>query len=93
MWDHRLNALALSYRLVYGVIGSYLTARVAPYAPMRHAMIGAAIGFVLSTLGAIAAIEMQLGPAWYPITLALSALPTGWLGGRLGERRRMSLAG
>lgn len=92
MWDHRLNALALSYRLVYGVIGSYLTARVAPYAPMRHAMIGAAIGFVLSTLGAIAAIEMQLGPAWYPITLALSALPTGWLGGRLGERSRMSLA-
>jgi glycerol uptake facilitator-like aquaporin len=88
MWDHRLNALALSYRLVIGVLGSYVTARLAPYAPMRHAMIGAAIGFVLSTLGAIAAIRMQLGPAWYPIALAASALPTGWLGGRLGAKMR-----
>jgi hypothetical protein len=88
MWDHRLNALALSYRLVIGVLGSYVTARLAPYAPMRHAMIGAGIGLVLSTLGAIAAIRMQLGPAWYPIALAASTLPTGWLGGRLGAKMR-----
>jgi hypothetical protein len=88
MWDHRLNALALSYRLVIGTFGSYLTARFAPYAPMRHAMIGAGIGFVLSAIGAIAAVNMAMGPAWYPIALALSAWPTAWLGGRLGAKMR-----
>ena len=42
---------------------------------MRHVWIGAAIGFVLSTAGAIAAINMDLGPSWYPILLALSTFP------------------
>jgi hypothetical protein len=71
---------------VYGVFGSYLMARFAPYAPMRHVWIGAGIGFVLSAAGAIAAIQMKLGPAWYPIALALSAWPTAWLGGTLAIR-------
>jgi len=83
MWDHRLNALALSYRLVFGTLGGYVTARLAPHSPMRHALIGGTIGFVLSTLGALGAMSMNLGPAWYPITLALSAVPTSWLGARL----------
>jgi hypothetical protein len=92
MWDQRLNALALSYRLVIGVLGSYVTARLAPYAPMRHAMIGAGIGFVLSTLGAIAAINMAIGPAWYPIALALSVWPTAWLGGSMATSWRSPAA-
>lgn len=92
MWDHRLNALALSYRLVIGVLGSYVTARLAPYAPMRHATIGAAIGFVLSAMGAIAAINMAIGPAWYPIALALSTWPTAWLGGSMATRWRSPAA-
>jgi hypothetical protein len=87
MHDHGLNALALSYRIVYGVIGGYIAARLAPRNPMRHALIVGAIGFVLSTVGAVTAIPMNLGPAWYPITLALTALPCAWLGGLLAERQ------
>ena len=83
MWDHRLNALALSYRLIYGTLGGYVTARLAPQSPMRHALIGGALGFVLSSLGAVGAMSLNLGPAWYPISLALSAIPTSWLGARL----------
>jgi len=83
MWEPRLNALALSYRCVYGVVGSYLMARFAPYAPMRHVWIGAGIGFVLSAAGAIAAIQMNIGPAWYPIAIAATALPCAWIGGAL----------
>lgn len=83
-----LNLLALSYRCVYAVFGSYITARFAPSAPMRHALIGGAIGFVISVIGAITAIPMQLGPAWYPIALAISALPCAWIGGALYERKR-----
>src|SRR6266478_3444558 len=63
MYDPGLNLLALSYRIVYGVLGSYITARLAPYSPMRHVMVGAAIGFVLGTAGAITAMRMaDLGP-------------------------------
>jgi hypothetical protein len=83
-----LNLLALSYRLVYDTLGSYLMARLAPYAPMRHVWIGAAIGFVLSSVGAIGAIRMNMGPAWYPIALAVSAWPTAWIGGNLYLREQ-----
>ena len=88
MRDPGLNLLALSYRCVYGVVGSYLMARLAPYAPMAHVWVGAAIGFVLSVVGAVAAIRMDLGPAWYPILLAVSAWPTAWIGGRMFLRGR-----
>jgi hypothetical protein len=82
-----LNALALSYRIIYTIFGSYLAARIAPRNPMRHAMILGCIGTVFGTAGAIATIPMHLGPAWYPIALAGTALPCAWIGGLLGSRR------
>ncbi len=88
MWEPKLNLLALSYRLVYGVVGGYVTARFAPHSPMKHAMIVGIVGFVLSCLGAIAAINMEMGPMWYPILLALSSVPCAWLGGVLHQRWR-----
>jgi len=87
MYDPGLNLLALAYRMVYGVLGSYITARLAPHAPMRHVWIGAIIGFVLSSGGVMAALRMKLGPVWYPVALALSVFPTAWLGGMLHRRR------
>ena len=55
---------------------------------MRHALTLGVIGFVLSSLGAVGGIMQDLGPAWYPILLALSSLPTAWLGGRLADPSR-----
>jgi hypothetical protein len=81
MREPGLNLLALSYRCVYAVFGSYLAARFAPRYPMRHALILGVIGFVLSLAGAMAAIPLDLGPAWYPIAIVLTALPCAWLGG------------
>jgi hypothetical protein len=78
-----LNLLALGYRTVYAVLGSYVTARLAPRSPLRHALVVGAIGLVLGTLGALATIPMDLGPAWYPIAIAATALPCAWLGGAL----------
>jgi len=84
MYDNSLNALALSYRIVFGVLSGYLVARLAPHTPMRHATILGVIAVVLSTLGAVAALtQADLGPAWYPIALALVAFPCVWLGGKL----------
>jgi hypothetical protein len=78
-----LNALALSYRIVFTIFGSYLAARLAPRNPMRHAMILGFIGLFFGTLGAVATIPMHLGPAWYPIAIAATALPCAWIGGAL----------
>jgi hypothetical protein len=50
---------------------------------MRHALILGIVGLVLSAAGAIATIPMDLGPAWYPIALVITALPCAWLGGAL----------
>src|SRR5258705_2160849 len=58
MYATGLNLLALSYRIVYAIIGSYLAARLAPRNPMRHALILGVIGIVLRSLGAINAITI-----------------------------------
>jgi len=86
MYDPGLCLLALSYRIVYTVLGSYIAAWYAPHAPMGHALILGVVGTVLGTAGAIATIPMDLGPAWYPIAIAVTALPCAWLGGVLYER-------
>ena len=44
MYDSGLCLLALSYRIVYTVLGSYIAARYAPYAPMGHALILGVVG-------------------------------------------------
>jgi hypothetical protein len=86
MRETGLLVLAFSYRLVYDVFGCYLTARLAPRAPMLHALILGGIGTVLATLGAIG--MWNFGPNWYPVLLAASALPSAWLGGVLHRMTR-----
>src|SRR3982751_1125390 len=83
MHDPALNLLALSYRIVYTVIGNYVVARLAPNRPMGHVWVSGFIGLFLGTIGAIVTIPMNLGPAWYPIAIALTALPCSWVGGAL----------
>jgi len=88
MFDPGLNVLALGYRCVYAVFGSWIAARLAPSTPMRHAMALGWIGLVLSTAGAVVAVTASnLGPLWYPIALVVTALPCAWLGGILFARR------
>ena len=74
---------ATIYRSTYTIAGGYVTAALAPNPPMRYVWILGLIGLVVSTLAAIATIPMNLGPAWYPIALAVLALPCVWLGGKL----------
>lgn len=77
--------LATVYRTLYGILGSYLTARLAPHHPMQHALLGGIIGFALSTAGAIATWSRPetIDVHWYPVALVLLALPTAWVGGKI----------
>ena len=87
MYDVSLNLLALAYRSVYAVVGSYIAARFAPHAPMRHALALGVVGLVLSVVGAVVAGSMvDASPTWYPVALVLVAMPCAWLGGVLHRR-------
>ncbi|MEO8436548.1 MAG: hypothetical protein ABI596_16750 [Pyrinomonadaceae bacterium] len=77
---------ATIYRSIYTIAGGYVTAVLAPDPPMRYVWILGLIGLAMGTLAARATIPMKLGPAWYPIALAVLALPCVWLGGRLRTR-------
>jgi hypothetical protein len=85
MYEPGLNALALGYRMVYAVLGNLLIYRLAPWRPMKHVWIAAGVGFVLSTLGAVAAVQHNLGPLWYPVALAFSAFPCAWVTGPIAQ--------
>lgn len=86
MHETGLNLLALSYRIVFGIAGGYIVARLAPRNPMRHAIIYGVIGLVLGFLGGAGAIAADMGPVWYPVLLALTAIPCAWVGGALAGR-------
>jgi hypothetical protein len=93
MYDTGLNALALSYRIVYTLLGGFITARLASTAPMRHVTVLAVIGLFAGIAGAVVAItQAYFGPNWYPIAIAVTAYPCTWFGGRLGaDGARLSL--
>ena len=80
-----LFLLATAYRIVYGVAGGYIAARLAPDRPMQHALVYGAIGLVVSIAGALATWNAgpAFGPRWYPLTLVATAMPCAWAGGRL----------
>ena len=87
-----LLGVATVYRSVFAVVGSYVTARLAPDRPMQHALIGGAIGLGLSIVGAAMAWNKvaTMGPHWYPLALVVTAMPCAWIGGKL---RVMQLGG
>jgi hypothetical protein len=80
-----LLVIATIYRSVYGIIGSYITSRFAPYRPMQHALLGGAIGLLLGIAGAVATWNHlpSFGPHWYPVALIILAMPNAWLGAKL----------
>jgi hypothetical protein len=82
-WPNQLLLLAAVYRSIYGVIASYVIARLAPNRPMGHSLVAGALGTVVSALGAAAAWSSTAGQHWYPVALALTALPTAWMGAKI----------
>ncbi len=82
--DPALNALALFYRSLFGIIGGYIAARLAPKAGLAHAIALGLIGTLLSAMAAFTAWDLAL--PWYVIGLAIVSLPTTWAGGFLAHR-------
>jgi|SRR5215475_11277795 hypothetical protein len=75
--------VATTYRTLYGVIASYIVARLAPNRPLEHALVGGFVGLVACIAGAVAKWNSGLGPHWYPLALIVLAVPPAWVGGKL----------
>ena len=78
-----LSLLATAYRFVISVGGAWLTAKLAPQNPLKHAIILGVVGTVLGLVGVIVTWNAGMGPRWYPIALTVLAIPQCWLGGKL----------
>ena len=83
-----LFVFALAYRTIYSVAGGYITARLAPDHPVTHALVLGFIGFVLGLAGTLATWDRgpEFGPKWYAIAVAVVAVPSVWIGGKLARR-------
>lgn len=75
--------LMMSYVLVFAVAGCYLTARLAPNKPLKHALILGVLGLLFNIAGTIALWDTA--PAWFHIVSLLLVMPAAWVGGRLRE--------
>ena len=81
--------LATTYRMVDGVTGGYVVARLARDRPVQHALVLGVIGVILSTAGLVGTWSKgpEFGPKWYPLGLVVVALPCACVGGVLRARQ------
>jgi len=81
--------LAIGYRTIDSILGSYLTARLAPDRPVVHALVLGLLGCLMATAGTVATWDKgpEFGPKWYPLVLIIIALPCAWIGGTLRQRQ------
>lgn len=80
--------LVVVYRSLFSTAGAYVTASLAPRNPLRLAMIGGVIGFIVSVTGAI--VMWDTPPRWYSLALVGTALPSAWLGAKIYLIKRVS---
>jgi hypothetical protein len=76
-----LLLLALSYRMVFTILGGYVTATLAPKNPMKHVIILGIFGTIAGIGGIFAG--WNLSAHWYPIAIAVTGFPCVYLGGKL----------
>jgi surface polysaccharide O-acyltransferase-like enzyme len=76
--------LTIAYVGLYATLGCYLAARMAPSAPMRHALVLGVLGLAFNVAGALS-IWAQY-PAWYHVMSLLLVMVWAWLGGRMREQ-------
>jgi hypothetical protein len=84
--DHLGVLLAMiAYSAVFATAGAWLTARLAPDRPLRHALILGGLGLALAVPVTIA--HWHTAPVWFHVVTLALTLPAAWVGGTMVERR------
>lgn len=86
-----LLLLMSAYVALYAIAGCYLTARLAPHHPMRHALILGVLGLILGLV--MTSQRWADVPATYLVINLLLVMPYAWIGGRLRERQLANSGG
>ena len=80
-------ALALATRVIFAVVGGFVTAKLAPPSPsrpMRHVLVLGVIETLLSVPFVLVNWnKAEFGPHWFGVSVAISCLPLAALGGVL----------
>jgi len=84
LFSDSMLLLALAYRTIFGVLGCWLTARLAPARPMTHSLSLGAIGFAVGVIGAV--VTWGTWTSWYSLAIIAVTLPSAWLGARIARR-------
>jgi hypothetical protein len=86
LFSDSMLLLALVYRTIYGVLGCYLTAHLAPRRPMTHSLVLGSIGFAIGVVGAV--VTWGTWTSWYSLAIIAVTLPSAWLGARLARQHQ-----
>jgi hypothetical protein len=79
--------LVLLYTFVFAALGCSVTARLAPNAPMVHALVLGGIILVLDTIATVSRWGSE--PPWYHVAVVALVLPSAWVGGQWAEAARI----
>lgn len=85
----RVLLLSVGYRTLYALVAGYLTASLAQYRPVAHALGCGVCGFVFCLADAIETWSPgpTFRPHWYAVVLLILVLPLAWLAGWLRWRQ------
>ena len=79
-------AASLVYVAIFATFGCWLTARLAPSQPMKHALVLGGLGLVFNIMGSMA--RWETAPVlWYHAIGVGSTMIWAWLGGLIRERQ------
>lgn len=73
-----------AYVALYGILGCYVTARLAPSRPLLHTLIVGGLALAMSIPATIAVWNGT--PAWFNVYNLLAVMPYAYIGGRIRER-------
>lgn len=83
--DTATLVLVCAYVAAYGILGCYVTARLAPQRPLFHALVLGGVALAMS-------IPVMIGawndtPAWFNVFNLLAIMPYAYVGGKVRERQ------
>ena len=87
-----MNIVAILYRIIFTMVGGYLTAKLSAGNPMRNVNILGIIGTSIAIIGNVVVSQIpemaNVLPLWFSIALVIIAYPSVWIGGKLATIKK-----